>query len=245
LGVKKIKVSKKDAQKALQERASDPAFSKEWLELHTKKILAGLVALLLVVGAFWGVKAYGESKERRAKVDYARALQNWPGEENSDSKAWEAVIADLETYLKEHGGAATANIAQLDLAAAYFEAHQYEKAWQWNKKSLDEQSRDPGLKLLAQYQMALTCEALGRTEEALRLWNALKSDGSSGLAREADWSIGRVYAGKGEYTKAAEQFQMALKFPGSYPSSDLIQDELASLKSKSSPQNSPDSKSKE
>jgi predicted negative regulator of RcsB-dependent stress response len=242
LGAKKIKGSKKDAQKVIEELATNPTLSKEWMHQHSTKILAGLVAVLLVVGVFWGFKAYGESKERRARLDYLKILQKWPGEEDTDPKAWEAVIAGLEIYIKGHDGVATARGAQLDLAGAYFEAQQYENAFKWNKKVLDERPRDQGFKLLAQYQMALIYEAMGKTEEALAAWNALKGDESSALNREADLNIARLYARKGEYAKAADQYQMALKAPGGYPGADLIQNELASLKLKSGPQSSHESK---
>jgi predicted negative regulator of RcsB-dependent stress response len=241
LGAKKIKVSKKDAQKAMQEVATNQVLSKEWLEQHYTKILAGLAAFLLVLGVFWGFKASGESKERRARVDYAMILQTWPGEGNADRQAWEKVIAAFETYLKEHSGAATTNDAQLDLAAACFEAQQYENALKWNKKVLDEHPRDQGLKFLAQYQMALAYDAMGETDEALSQWNAVKGNEPSELNKEADWNIARLYAKKGEYAKAEEQYQMALKIPGGYPSSDLIQGELASLKIKTNAQSDPNS----
>jgi len=233
LGAKKIKISKKEALKAQKalELATVPVLSKEWIELHFTKVLTGLAALLLVIGMLWGFNAYGASKERRARLDYAVTMQNWPSDENSTRQAWEKVITDLERYLKEYSGTPPAMDAQLDLARAYFQTQQYENALQRTKKVLDQSPRD-NLRLLAQYQLAPTLEALGKTDEAITLWNDLKSKDSPELTREADWNIARLYARKGDYAKAAEEYDAALKVSGSYPNSALIQDELASLKLK-------------
>jgi predicted negative regulator of RcsB-dependent stress response len=234
LGAKKIKIPKKEALKAQKalENAITPVLSREWIELHLSKILAGLVALCLALGSLWGFTAYGQSKERRAQVDYTTITQSWPGVENSDRQAWEKLVSELEKFLKDHSGTAPVNDAQLDLARAYFQTQQYENALNWNKKVLDQLPRDQGLKILAQYQQAFVYEALGKTDEAITLWNDLKGNDSSELKKEAEWNLARLYARKGDYSKAAEQYETSLKAPGNYPSSALLQDELASLKVK-------------
>lgn len=234
MGAKKIKIPKKEALKAQKalEQTTITVLSKDWIELHLNKILAGLVVLCLILGGVWGFSAYGQSKERRAQLDYARVLQTWPGDDNSTSQAWEMIISELEKFLKDHAGTMPVNEAQLDLARAYFQTKQYENALNWNKKVLDQLPRDQSLKIPAQYQQAFVYEALGKTDEAIGLWNDLKSNESSELKKEADWNLARLHARKGDYAKAAEQYEISLKAPGSYPSSALLQDELASLKVK-------------
>jgi predicted negative regulator of RcsB-dependent stress response len=234
LGTKKIKISKKEALKAqkAQESAQIPIFSREWLEEHASRIFIAAGALLLILGILWGYNAYAASKERRARLDYAKVLQNWPVDENSDRAIWEQVAAELEGFVKEHSGTPPAQDAQLDLARACFQSQQFEKALQWNKKVLDEQPRDDGFKLLAQYQLAATYKALGRVDDAIALWGLIKSKSSPEIAKEADWNLAGLYAGKGEYTKAVEHYESALKASGGYPGSALIQEELASVKLK-------------
>jgi predicted negative regulator of RcsB-dependent stress response len=234
LGAKKIKISKKEADKIqkAQEFAANPVLSQEWLKEYSTRILAGLGVLLLVVGILWGFNAYGKSKEQRARIDYATVLQSWPGDENSDPQAWGKVISELEAFLKEHSKSATVFDAQLDLARAYFQTQQYEDALKWNKKVLDELPRDQDLKFLAQYQQAFALEALGKMDEAIALWNALKGNAPSEISKEADWNIARLYAGKGDYAKAVEHYELAMKATGGYPAADLLQEELASLKVK-------------
>jgi predicted negative regulator of RcsB-dependent stress response len=232
LGSKKIKISKKEALKAQKalELATIPVLSREWIELHLTKILTGLGALLLALGMVWAFNAHSASKERRARLEYATVIQNWPEDENSTRQSWDKLITGLEGYLKEYSGTPPAMDAQLDLARAYFQTQQYENALQLTKRVLDHSTRDPGMKILAQYQLAPTLEALGKFDEAISLWNSLRSEDSPEISREADWSIARLYARNGEYTKAEEGFNAVLKASGSYPSASLVQDELASLK---------------
>jgi len=234
LGAKKIKIPKKEAQKAQKalELAANPVLSREWLEQYATRILAGVGVLLLVVGILWGFDAYGKSKEQRARLEYSKIMQTWPGDESSDRQAWEKVISELQSFLKEHTETASMLDAQLDLARAYFQTQQYQDALKWNKSVLDQLPRDQDLKFLAQYQQAFVLGALGKTDEAITMWNALKGNASSEISKEADWNIARLYAQKGEYSKAAEQYEMAVKAKGNYPSADLLQLELASLKLK-------------
>lgn len=232
MGTKKIKISKKEALKAQKalELATIPVLSKEWIELHLTKVLTGLGALLLVLGIVWAFNVYSASKERRARLEYATVVQNWPADENSTRESWDKVITGLEGYLKQYSGTPPAMDAQLDLARAYFHTQQYENALQLTRRVLDQSTRDPGMKILAQYQLAPTLEALGRFDEAISLWSSIRSKDSPEISREADWNIARLYARKGEYTKAEEGYNAVLKVPGTYPNATLVQDELASLK---------------
>lgn len=234
MGAKRIKISKKEAQKAkkAEELAATPLLSKEWIEEHTNKILAGLGALLLAMGLFWGYNAYGASKEQRARLEYAKVVQSWPADDNASSQAWKQVITGLETYLKEYSGMAPVEDAQFDLARAYFQTRQYENALKYAQKALDQRPRNQTLKFLAQYQLAFIYEALGKTDEALAQWNALKGTEAPQLSKEAYWNIARLHAKQGNSAKAAENYELALKAPGGYPNSALVQTELASLKLK-------------
>lgn len=234
MGTKKIKIPKKEALKAQKalELAVNPVLSREWLEEYATKILAGVGVLLLVTGILWGFNAYRKSAEEGARLAYSQIQQNWPGDVNSDRQAWEKVISELQAFLKEHSETASMLDAQLDLARAYFQTQQYEDALKWNKSVLDQAPRDRDLKFLARYQQAFTLEALGKTDEALSMWNALKGNASSDITREAEWNIARLYAQKGDYSKAVEQYEAAMKAKGNYPGADLLQLELASLKLK-------------
>ena len=144
----------------------------------------------------------------------------------------EKVLPELEKYVAEHKGTKSALNARLDLARAYFEMKRYEDALKWSKGVLDEVSPDSELKPLAAYQVAQTFHALGKTEEALEQWKALKSMGMPGLDREISWYMAKLYAGKGDLSKSIEQYESALKDSGMYPPTAQLQDELSAIKLK-------------
>lgn len=235
MGAKKIKISKKEILKArkAEEEAQIPVLSREWIEERSTKILTGLGVLLLLLGAVWGFNAYQASKEQRARLEYAKVLQGWPADDNATLQVWQQIIPALEAYLSEYSGTDPATNAEFDLARAYFQVQQYEKALNTTKRLLEQRTLEKSLKFLAHYQLALTYGALNRTDEALAQWQMLADSEPSGLTKEAFWNIARVYAGQGNFAKAAESCELALKAPGTYPNPVLIQTELASLKLKS------------
>ncbi len=234
MGAKKIKISKKEILKArkAEEEAQVPVLSREWIEERSTRILTGLGILLLLLGAIWGFNAYSASKEQRARLEYAKVLQGWPVDENATLQAWQQIIPALEAYLNEYSDTAPASSAQLDLARAYFQAQQHENALKTAKKVLEQRSLEKTLKSLAQYQLAFIYEALDRTDEALAQWQVLSGGEASGLTKEAFWNMARLFARQGNFAKAAESCELALKAPGTYPSPVLLQTELASLKLK-------------
>jgi predicted negative regulator of RcsB-dependent stress response len=205
---------------------------KAWAETHTHHIAVAVIVVLVILLGLWGTEAYRNSKEKNARAAYAQLSQGWPKQENFDPKIWEKMIPELEKYIGEHQGTAPALDAQMDLASAYFHTQRYEDALKWEKKILENVPSDDGLRFLATYRMALTYEALGRTDEAIAQWTALKTEGSSGFSREMYWHLGRLYAKKNDHARAIEQYEEALQSTGAYPDSALLQDELSSLKLK-------------
>lgn len=231
MSVKKVKITKKRAGfheeiPNLFERC------KSWLEEHPYSILGTVAALLLITVVYWGVGSYRDSRDRNARADYAKTLKDWPGEESPDPKAMEKVVSELEKFVAKHAGSRSSLNARLDLARAYFEMHRYEDALKWSKGVLDELSSETELRPLVRYQVALTCQALGKTDEALDHWKALRSGGMSGLDREIDWYMARLYAGKREFEKSIEHYEATLKDSGAYPPTAQLQDELSAVRLK-------------
>ena len=238
MSVKKIKAAKKslDLQEGLPSLFER---YKAWMEEHPYPILGVVVAGLIVVFVYWGVNSYRGSKEEKARAAYAQVVKDWPGEEASDPKGIEKVLPGLEKFVEQHQGTRSALNARLDLARAYFQVRRYDDALKWGKAVLDETSPKDELKALAQYQIALTSQALGKADEAISQWNALKSEGLTGLGREIDWYLAKLYAGKGDFAKAVEQYEAALKDTGPYPSTAQLQDELSATKLKTASSNQP------
>lgn len=229
LGARKIKAARKTIEKVeISLGATERA--KIWFEEYSGRITAAVAVVLLILAAFWGFNVYSEAKEREAQAAYAQLITKWPQQEPVEAGVWEPLISDLQKYVKEYAGTKASMNAELDLSKAYMQTRKYEEASKCAKRVLEAGSSSRDLRSLARYGLANTFEAMGKTDEALMQWNALKGEGGAWLGREADWHLARLYWKKADYSKAVETFDKALNAPGSYPSTALLQEERASVK---------------
>jgi predicted negative regulator of RcsB-dependent stress response len=231
LAAQKIKVPKKNTEKA-EELLSAFDRLKAWTEEHAVAVSVCVVLLSLVPVAFWGIGMLGQSKERKGQEAYALVFEKWSDKDISDSKAWEGIIPQLEKCIADHPGTRVSMDARLDLAQASFRVGRYEDARRWAAEVVEKASPGNDLKPLARYQLAQYYEMLGKVDEAVAEWEALRKEELSGLNREVDWHIADLYVKKGDYSKAVSHYESALDASGSYPSAPMLQEELAFAKTK-------------
>ncbi len=203
-----------------------------WGEAHQNWILGVILAALIVVGGFWGFKAHKASMESRADVAYAAEVLKWPAGDNAEPEKFMELIPGLEAFVRQYDGTRAAVLARLDMAQACFRAGRYEDAAKAGKDALKELSSNDDMKAMAYYQLVLACQALGKPDEAMAQWDIVKNGALSGMEREIRWRQGMFYASRQEYPKAVEQFDLAAKARGSYPSDALIDAELSGAKAK-------------
>jgi predicted negative regulator of RcsB-dependent stress response len=214
---------------------------KRWAEQHASKLVGASVALLVLFAVVFGISYYRESMERSRQAEYAQLISRWPGYDVKNSgnpteplnvQELEKLIPELQGFIKENRGSKVAAKAQLDLARAYFETGKYEEAVTLALNALELLPGDRDIRALVRYQLALTYAAMGKKDEAAAAWNALREEGIKGMSREALWQLGMLEAGAGNYSRAVERYEEALKTEGSYPTAQLLQSELMSLKAK-------------
>jgi predicted negative regulator of RcsB-dependent stress response len=231
LAAQKIKVPKKSIEKS-EEILSAFDRLKVWTEEHAVLVSVCVVLLSLVPVVFWGVGMLQQSKDRKGQEAYALIFENWSDKDISDSKAWEGIIPQLEKCISAHSGTQAAMDARLDLAQAFFRLGRYEDARKWSAEVVEKTSPDNDLKPLARYQLAQSYETIGKVDEAVAEWEALRKEQFLGLNREVDWHLADLYAKKGDYSKAVSHYESALDASGSYPSTPMLQEELAFAKMK-------------
>jgi predicted negative regulator of RcsB-dependent stress response len=218
-------------------RQADPTFSQkahEWLEANRNLVgaaTAGLFVLFLIV---LGVQSYLRSQESRAGERYAQVIRQWPQDlSGADEQTLSRLIADLEQLVREHDGRTAAWLARMDLARVLYQVRRYEDALGQSQRVLDGAS-DKILRSMARYQTAVTLQAMGRSEEAIAHWTAMKSEGAIASEREIHWKLGALHGVRKEYPRAIEHLEAALKAGGDYPSSQLLEDQLAVFKTAAS-----------
>lgn len=208
--------------------------AREWIE-ENRNLLGGVVAGMLVLFLLvLGAQSYLSSRESQAAERYAQLLRQWPADLGAaDDQTMEKLIPDLEQFIREHEGRQAAWLARLDLARVFYQLRRQEDALGQNQKVLDG-ARDPSLKGMARYQAAVTLQAMGRFEEAISQWTAMKNESSLASERELNWKLATLHAARQEYPRAIEHLEAALKSGGDYPASQLIEDQLAGLKASAS-----------
>jgi predicted negative regulator of RcsB-dependent stress response len=233
LGTKKVKVIKPVVKKgaALPEETQIERL-KEWADKNYALIVGALALVLFIMFGAWGIGAYQGSKQSRAQADFAVLASRFPIETKGTQADWEKLIPDLQKFIADHKGTRAALNAQLQLAKAFFETQRYDDSIKTATEAMNSAPSGYGVKPLLNYQLAYSYEASGKLDQAVGEWTNLKNSGLMGIEREADWNLGRIYAAKKDFTKAAEMFQMASQAPGDYPPAALVDQELSRAKSK-------------
>jgi predicted negative regulator of RcsB-dependent stress response len=225
----KIKTAKQAVQ-PLQADPGLPAQIHDWLEQNRNKIGGFFAGLFVVFLIALGVQSYWRGQESRAQERYAQMMQQWPKDlGTADNQALEKLVPDLQRFIQEHDGRQAARLARLDLARVLYQLQRMEDALALNQNVLDGTS-DPVLRSMARYQAALTLQGLGRADQAIAYWNGLKGEPSLVSERELDWHLASLYGGRKEYVKAIEHLELSIQASGDYPTSQLLEDQLASLK---------------
>lgn len=232
MGAKKIKVARNVQKKApivVTETSIDRW--RTWAEKNFSYLLGAGAAVLCVVALSWGLNVYDGYKRERAQEAYTLLAAGFPAEGKGSPADWEKLIPELQKFISGHDDTPSALDARMELAKAFFEATRYEDSIRTATEALQCASAESGLQPLLHYQLAFSYEAAGKPEQALKEWTTLKDSGIGAFEREAAWNMARIYAARKDHSKAAEFYQMALKTPGAYPSSPMIDQKLVGAKS--------------
>jgi len=229
----KVKTAKPTVQPALADQGM-PAQVREWLEANRNLIggfIAGVLILFLIA---LGVQSYLKGQESRAQERYAQLMRQWPKDfSTADDQTLEKLIPDLQKFLQEHDGREAAWLGRLDLARVFYQMRRHEDALAQNQIVLDGTS-DPMLRNMAHYQAAVTLQALGRPDQAIVQWNAVKGEPSLVSERELNWYLASLYVERKDHPKAVEHLELAIKADGDYPTNQLLEDQLAGQKAAAS-----------
>jgi predicted negative regulator of RcsB-dependent stress response len=212
---------------------------KEWADKNYALIVGALALVVCIMLAAWGIGAYEGSKQTRAQADYSALAAKFPVETKGTQAEWEKLVPDLQKFISDHKGTHAAVNAQIELAKAFFETKKYEDSIKEASEAMKSIPSGDGLKPLINYQLAYAYEASGKLDQAADAWTELKNSGLMGIEREADYNLGRIYAEKKDFSKAAEMYQTASQVPGDYPSPALVDQELARARSESGTQAKP------
>ncbi|ROR01801.1 tetratricopeptide repeat protein [Desulfosoma caldarium] len=228
MGAKKIKVRKKDMQKA-DEILSLSQRVLEWGRRHTTLILGAVGGLVVVVLVSWAVEVHSDMKERRAQRELAALWRDTEALDPKDEAALNEHLSRLQSVAEKHDGTAAAGGAALTMTRLLFENGRYGEALQWYDRAGKNFSKEGTVDIIMSYGRMMCLESLGRVDEALSGWAALADTVEGGLKREALWHQARLTAIKGDREKARQIYDAALAVKGFYPDDALLRAEKSRL----------------
>lgn len=235
MGAKRVKPEKRsvdaNAKPKEQPQAGLLGF-REWFEVHQQKVIFAVSSVFVLVLVVWGVSTFLDRKERTAQAEYAAIVKEWPAVEGADSAAWQGLQDKLERFIAQAGSTRASLFARMDLMRVLVQEKRLDEATRLATDLTAQAGSDKDVGPILRYQLGLAFDAAGKVDDAAAQWNALKAQPLPGIEREVDWRLGRYYAAKQELSKAAELLESALKSPGEYPSTALVQEDLAAVRSK-------------
>ncbi|MEN6484696.1 MAG: tetratricopeptide repeat protein [Syntrophobacteraceae bacterium] len=232
MNAKKMKVAKKKGDGGALSLTLAERYE-EFVDKYAYHVVGVIVAILLVGVGFYSYRSHADSKEAQAGTEYSVVIAKWPADEaGSDPKKWEETISELAKFAEKYDGTQAGMSAGLDLSKAFFRAGKYDDAFKAANKVLSGAPSGHSLKAFARYQVALSADALGKGDEALAQWDALKKESALGNTREADWHVARIYEKKQDYARAADAYERAMKAAGDFPETGIIRQELESARAK-------------
>ncbi len=228
MGAKKIKVRKKDTDKA-DEILSVTDRALEWGREHATVLLGTVGGLLLVLVVSWAFGAYSDMKERRAQRELAGLWKQTEALDRKNPAALEEQIGRTKAMVEGHKGTAAAAGAAVTMARLLFDAGRYEEALQWYDRARKDFPKEAGADVVIDYGRLMSLESLGRVDEALAGWAALAEKVDGALKRESLWHQARLAAAKGDREKAAQLYDAALALKGFYPEDGVLRAEKKRL----------------
>lgn len=228
MGAKKIKVQKKDTEKAdVILRFSQQML--EWGRRHVSLLLGTVGGLVAAVLVFWAVGAYSHMNERRAQRELAALWRDTEALDAKDAAAMNDYLNRLQSVAEKYEGTPAVAGAALTMTRLLFDNGRYEEALQWYDQAGKGFPKEAAAEVIIIYGRLMCLESMGRADEALSGWAVLAEAVEGGLKREALWHQARLSAAKGEREKAQQLYEAALQVRGLYPEDAFLRAEKSHL----------------
>jgi len=213
-----------------------------WMVAHQRALIIGSGALAIAIVAVWGFIAWRSSRESKAGIALAEALElqsrpiagdasAQPGAETFPSKEErdKAVLAALEKVRSENGNTAAANTAQAELGFHKLKAGDAVGAQKELEDFLRSTSKDHPLRAFATESLGYALEAQTRIDEARAAFERLRE---AGMPERADFQRARLDLLQGKPNAKSELEKVAKDYPKDPVSMEANQRlELAALPS--------------
>ena len=224
-------MAKKHKNESVDTNIESLSKAEAFITKHNKKIIAGAAAIVVVVaGVLWYNHAQ-QKKDEAAKAAYvsveANALNTISGmqmmtsieEQATATESWNALLSDLESYMKQHEGH-TVKVSSFLTGVVAYEAQDYDKAIKYFS---DYSGSDKIFNARAKACIANCYVALGDYEKALKNFKAAVDVNDGIWTPEYAFNAGLVAEKLGNKEKALEFYTLIKnEYPTSLRSQNIV-----------------------
>lgn len=234
----KKKQKRKDMLKSSDAFISAATDTAQWVQEHKQPVIAGIVAIVVVIVGLWGVLMYLDTVAQDSSSLYYAALnieqadvglsdantdqsemQNVESNKVFASRAEKltAVEKSYKKIIKEYDGIDVAQLARYRLAVAYTENDQHDKAIDMFQEYLKNTAQmNDNLTFLVREQLGYIYEQKNMLDQAMDVFTEMGDD-NGGVYQDASYyHQARILAQKGKIKEAKELFERVSKeFPSS------------------------------
>jgi tetratricopeptide (TPR) repeat protein len=192
-------------------------------------ILCGIVAIALI---FFGYRFFAQRAETKAFTLLAQTQSKYDSliKTSSKTEAYLQVTEAFQSIIKKYGNNAAGKLARVIYANISYDAQQYQKAIALYKQSLSDFKDDKFVYNMILSDLGYAYQHVEDGQNAAAYFEKAASSTDSTIREEALFNLGLMYKKSGEVAKSQKLFQEILN---NYPDSiysDMVKEELNTLK---------------
>jgi predicted negative regulator of RcsB-dependent stress response len=173
-----------------------------WLEANKNRLIGGAAVVVIAAGVYYFISARHDQNE----INAGQALTQLLVSPVSNGTPEQSAVA-LSKLAADYAGTAAGQRAQLQAAAAYFNAGHYPDAQAQFQKALDA-SPSGALAATAALGLASSLEAQGKLDDATTAYRKVTTQfADSASAVPAKFALGRIAEQQGKFAEASAIYQ--------------------------------------
>jgi predicted negative regulator of RcsB-dependent stress response len=194
-----------------------------WAETHRNQVIAGVVGIVVLGGAFFVYRAMAQSAEEEAARNYGEARQAY------FAGNYQLAASDLEGFIRRHGDSRYGDDAQFFLADALYEAGDAAGAVKGLQEFLDRHEDSP-FAASARTLLGAAYLKLGQYPQAVAAYEAALEEASHDAERiQIRQALADVYQAQEQNDQAVAQYRAILELAPESPAATDARREIAEL----------------
>lgn len=181
----------------------------QWAREHHVPLTFAAGFIIILAIAVFSLRYFSDKAENQASDMLAKAVAKYETIINDQppDKAYLDSKITFEQILKQYSGKDAAKIAKVTYADIAYDGGDFEKAIELYNEALADFGKDPFLKNLIYNSLGYSHEGKKDYQAAAKYFEMIVSGSDTGMADEALFNLGRIFATMGKIEKSRDLFQ--------------------------------------